>query len=348
MNTATRTSVRLALDHGHEVLGIRNGFQGLIEKDIIELDWYSVDNWSSMGGSMLGTSRNAPNEREYYPMASALEKFNINGLLIIGGFTGYEAAYAMKQNRDKYPAFNIPIICMPASINNNLPGSDFSIGADTALNNIVEAIDKIKESSVASNRTFVVEVMGRNCGFLALMSGLATGAEKVYLHEEGITLKGMTEDVSNLKEGFKSGKHLALVIRNELANNIYTTPFISALFEEDGGDEFDVRTAILGHIQQGGNPSPFDRNIGTRFSTKCINELIRLCENDLTDCYFIGMHEGKMEFIDLFEFPRMVDSVFQRPKQQWWMQLKDIAKVFERFQPPAEKKKNNAKGKSDK
>jgi 6-phosphofructokinase 1 len=342
MNTATRTAVRLAIDQGHQVLGIRNGFIGFIDKDIVELDWYSVDGWTSLGGSMLGTSRNAPTDREYYPIASAIEKFEINALLIIGGFTGYQAAYNMKQNRDKYPAFNIPIICIPASINNNLPGSDYSIGSDTAINNIVDAVDKIKESSVASNRAFVVEVMGRHCGYLALMSGLATGAEKVYIHEEGITLKGMTEDCKMLTDGFKSGKHLALIIRNELANNVYTTPFISALFEEDGGDVFDVRSAILGHFQQGGNPSPFDRNIATRFSTKSINELIRLCENNLNDCYFIGIHDGKMEFTDLFEFPRMVDDEFQRPKNQWWLQLRDIGRVFERYNPSVSKKKKQA------
>jgi 6-phosphofructokinase 1 len=340
MNAANRTAVRLAIDQGHEVLGIRNGFLGLIEKEAIELDWYSVDSWAALGGSMLGTSRNTPTEREYYPIASALEKFEISGLLIIGGFTGYQAAYNLKQNRDKYPAFNIPIVCMPASINNNLPGSDFSVGADTAINIIVDAVDKIKESSVAANRTFIVEVMGKYCGYLALMSGLATGAEKVYLHEEGISLKGMTRDVNMLTEDFESGKSLALVIRNELANNIYTTNFISALYEEEGGDTFDVRTAILGHIQQGGNPTPFDRNIATRFATKSINELIRLCEAGLNDCYFIGMHDGKMEFIDLFEFPRMVVEEFQRPKEQWWLQLKEIAHVFERAPlPDGEEKK---------
>ena len=109
-------------------------------------------------------------------------------MLIIGGWAGYEAAYQLFKERENYPAFNIPIVCLPASINNNLPGSELSIGADTALNNIVEAVDKIKQSAVAPRRCFVVEVMGRYCGYLALMSGLATGAERVYLHEEGVTL----------------------------------------------------------------------------------------------------------------------------------------------------------------
>jgi len=333
MNAATRTAVRLGLDAGHQMLAVKNGFEGLIEDDFEEMGWYSVAGWTSLGGTALGTNRKPPTEREYYPIASALDKHKIDGLLIIGGLSGYQAAYDLMNNRDRYSAFDIPIICIPSSINNNLPASDFSIGADTAINNIVEAVDKIKESAVSSNRTFVVEVMGRYCGYLALMSGLATGAEKVYLHEMGITLAGMMSDVNKLKEGFKSGKHLALVIRNEYANPIYTTDFISALFEEDGGTIFDVRKSILGHIQQGGNPSPFDRNIATRLTTKAINKLVDLAGNNEKDCAFIGMHNGEMKFTDLFEFPRMVNIKYQRPKDEWWLKVREIAEVFERSHP---------------
>jgi 6-phosphofructokinase 1 len=331
MNMATRTAVRLGLDAGHIMIGVKNGFQGLIENDLEEMDWHSVEDWTSLGGTVLGTNRKPPTEREYYPIATTLDKHEIDGLLLIGGLSGYQSAYDLMNNRDKYTAFDIPIVCVPASINNNLPGSDFSIGADTAINNIVEAIDKIKESAVASNRTFVVEVMGRYCGYLALMSGLATGAEHVYMHEEGITLKGMMDDVNKLKEGFQAGKHLALVIRNEYANPIYTTEFISSLFEEDGGAIFDVRKAILGHIQQGGNPSPFDRNIATRLTTRAINELILLAENNKKDCGFLGMTSGQIKITDLFEFPRMIDAKYQRPKEQWWLKLQEIAEVFENY-----------------
>jgi 6-phosphofructokinase 1 len=331
MNMATRIAVRLGLDAGHTMIGIKNGFQGLIENDLEEMNWYSVEDWTSLGGTALGTNRKPPTEREYYPIASTLDKHQIDGLLIIGGLSGYQSAYDLMNNRDKYTAFEIPMICIPASINNNLPGSDFSIGADTAINNIVDAIDKIKESAVASNRTFVVEVMGRYCGYLALMSGLATGAEHVYLHEEGITLSEMMEEVNQLKEGFLSGKHLALVIRNEYANPIYTTEFISALFEEDGGDIFDVRKSILGHIQQGGNPSPFDRNIASRLTTRGINELINMAENNQIDCGFLGMTSGQIKLTDLFEFPRTIDSRYQRPKVQWWLKLQEIAEVFEKY-----------------
>jgi 6-phosphofructokinase len=161
--------------------------------------------------------------------------------------------------RERFPAFNLPIVCLPASINNNLPGSELSIGSDSALNNIVGAVDKIKTSAVASQRCFVVEVMGRRCGYLALLSGLATGAERVYMHEDGVTLADLQRDLEMLRDGFRHGKRLGLLIRNEDANPFYTTAFMCALFEQEGGDLFDVRQAILGHLQQGGDPSPFDR-----------------------------------------------------------------------------------------
>jgi len=189
MNAAVRAALRIGLDKGHHVLGIRNGFEGLATGDIAEMDWMSVNGWSSAGGSELGTNRSVPKGSELYRIARSIEEFQIDGLLIIGGWSAYESAFKLFNERSNFPAFNIPIVCLPASIDNNLPGSELSIGADTALNNIVEAVDKIKDSAVALRRCFVVEVMGRKCGYLALMSGLATGAERVYLNEEGVTLQ---------------------------------------------------------------------------------------------------------------------------------------------------------------
>src|SRR5690606_11428099 len=150
-------------------------------------------------------------------------------------------------------------VCLPASINNDLPGSELSIGADSALNSIVADVDKIKQSAVASHRCFVVEVMGHDCGYLPLMAGLATGAEHVFLPEEGITLEAVSAAVTEMVAGFNAGKRLGLVIRGELADPNYTTDVLRAIFEKEGGDLFDVRQAVLGHVQQGGSPSPFDR-----------------------------------------------------------------------------------------
>ena len=180
MNTAARAAVRLGIDRGHIMLAIHNGFRGLATGEITEVGWLSVNGWASRGGAELGTNRYVPSGRDFYDIAKNIEEFQLDGILVIGGWTGYQGAYALLENRKNYPAFDIPIICMPATINNNLPGSELSVGADTALNNIVDAIDKIKQSAVAQNRCFVVEVMGRDCGYLALMSGMATGAERIY------------------------------------------------------------------------------------------------------------------------------------------------------------------------
>ena len=325
MNTAARAAVRLGLDHGHIMLGVNNGFEGLAEGDVHEMEWTSVNGWASQGGSMLGTSRKVPHGKDMYAIARTIENFQIDALLVIGGWNAYEGIYSMTKDRANYPAFNIPIVCLPASINNNLPGSEFSIGTDTALNNIVDAMDKIKQSAVATRRCFVVEVMGHWCGYLALMSSLATGAEHFYLPEDGITLSDLQRDVQSLTRGFNMGKRLGLVIRNESANPVYSTNFICSLFEEEGKDVFDVRPAILGHLQQGGDPSPFDRIQATRLARLCIEHLIEQCSQGDTSGCFIGLQDGKFFFHDMRDFDRMADLKLQRPRQQWWLSLKPIA-----------------------
>lgn len=288
----------------------------------------SVNGWAPLGGSELGTNREVPTGRDFYAIARAIEKHDIQGLLVIGGWSGYLGAYRLLQERNNFPAFNLPIVCLPATINNNLPGSELSLGADTALNNIVEAVDKIKESAGALQRCFVVEVMGRYCGYLALMAGLATGAERVYMCEEPLSLRDLQADLDNLVTGFKQGKRLGVMIRNENAHKIYDTRFMCALFEEEGHGLFDVRQAILGHLQQGGDPSPFDRIQATRLAVRGINYLVEKAATRAAEAAFIGMEAGKVQFYDLQDFPRMVDEPHQRPKKQWWLDLRPMAKVL--------------------
>ncbi len=328
MNTAVRAAVRLGIDEGHIMLAVKNGFTGLARGDIQELNWMSVAGWASKGGAELGTNRNLPEGSDFYAIARQIEEHNIQGLLIIGGWTGYEAAYQLFNKRNEFPSFNIPTICLPAAINNNLPVSELSIGADTALNSIVEAVDKIKQSAVASRRCFVVEVMGRYCGYLALMSGLATGAERVYLHEEGVSLRDLQADLDNLVEGFQENKRVGLMIRSEYANPFYTTDFMASLFEEEGGDLFDVRQAILGHLQQGGDPSPFDRIQATRLAAKCIEFLIDAAGQDPPSGAYIGLQAGHVKFTNVEDFPRLIDKKFKRAKDQWWLNLRPIAKIM--------------------
>jgi 6-phosphofructokinase 1 len=335
MNTASRAVARLGLDKGHIMLGIHNGFEGMAAGEVEELNWMSMNGWASRGGSELGTSRLVPKGSDLYNIARTIEVHEIDALLIIGGWNAYEAVYKLFTERNNFPAYNIPMVCLPASINNNLPGSELSIGADTALNSIVDAVDKIKQSAVATRRCFVVEVMGHWCGYLALMAGLATGAERVYINEEGVTLKDLQEDVVLLSKGFKAGKRLGLMIRGEYANDVYTTSFMCSLFEEEGRNLFDVRPAILGHLQQGGDPSPFDRIQATRLGRLCLEHLIAACENGRQDCVFIGLRNGEYQFQDMRDFTRMVDQAHQRPIDQWWMELRPIARLLAKIGPEA-------------
>jgi 6-phosphofructokinase 1 len=333
MNTASRVAIRLGLDQGHIMLGVRNGFEGLADGEVEEMGWMSTSGWATQGGSLLGTNRRVPKGSDLYSIARVIEDQKVDALLVIGGWTAYEAAHLLLSNRQNYPAFNLPTICLPASINNNLPGSELSIGADTALNSIVDAVDKIKQSAVATRRCFVVEVMGHYCGYLALMGGMATGAERVYMHEEGITLRDLQADVEKLTEGFQSGKRLGLMIRNEFANPIYTTHFICSLFEEEGKDVFDVRPAILGHLQQGGDPSPFDRIQANRLARLCLEFLIEECNKHGNSSAFIGLQNGQIQFHDMRDFERMVESEYQRPREQWWLELKPIASLLAKYGP---------------
>lgn len=333
MNTAARAAVRLGIDSGHMMFGVRNGFQGLINGDIHELEWMSVNGWALLGGAELGTNRKIPSGKEFYAVARVLEQHQIQGLLMIGGWAGYEAMYQLYRARDTFPAFNIPLICLPATIDNDLPGSELSVGADTALNNIVDAVDKIKQSAVASQRCFVVEVMGRNCGYLAQMSGLASGAERVYLPEERVSLGDLQRDVATMISGFQHGKRLSVMIRNEHAHPRYTTDFMCTLFAEEGQGFFDVRQAILGHLQQGGNPTPFDRILATRLAATSIERLIAEAGKAFPVGLFVGLQGGQVQFHDLEDLPRVGDMVQQRPKEQWWLDVRANADILAQPQP---------------
>jgi 6-phosphofructokinase 1 len=333
MNAAVRAAVRLATDDGHVALGIRRGFHGLVAGDISEMDWMSVNGWAPMGGAELGTSRDVPAGPDFYAIARTIEQQAIDGLLIIGGWEAYAGAYRLFEERANFPAFNIPVVCLPATIDNNLPGTELSIGADTALNNIVSVVDKIKQAAAAEQRCYVVEVMGRRCGYLAMMSGLATGAERVYLHEGGVTLKALVADLELLVQGFRQGRRLGLMIRSEDANDVYDTSFMCRLFEEEGGGLFDVRQSILGHLQQGGDPSPFDRIQATRLARLSIRRLAGQAAARQPSAEFIGMQSGTVAFGSLEDYPRLIDAANRRPKQQWWLEVRKINEALSRPAP---------------
>jgi 6-phosphofructokinase 1 len=320
MNAAVRVAVRAGMDRGHTLLAVHDGFSGLAAGAIEELGWMSVSGWVSRPGAILGTNRMAPGPAELARAAEQVASHQIDGLLMIGGWSGYVAAHALGQLGDA-----VPVVCLPASINNDLPASDLSIGADTALNSIVSDVDKIKESAVGSHRCFIVEVMGHDCGYLALMSGLATGAERVYLPEERITWERLQDDLEALRRGFAAGKRRGLVLRGEGADAVFTTSFVEALFSHESGGLFDVRRAILGHVQQGGRPSPFDRIQATRLAAAAVDRLITEGLATEPTSTMVGLREGKVRFTPLAEFPELAEDDAQRPRgAAWWMALRPL------------------------
>jgi len=330
MNTVVRAAVRLGLEQGHEVLAVRNSFIGLAEGRLEKFHWGSVDGWEPQGGALLGTNRHMPSAGEIAACAAALHANGVDGLLIAGGWSAYDAAYALWQAREKHAGLAIPLLCLPVSIDNNLPGSDFSVGADTALNTIVKAIDMIKQSAIASqHRAFVVEVMGHYCGYLAVMAGLASGAEHIYTHEQGVRLADLQRDLARMIRSFAQGNRLSLLIRNEEANRLYDASFMCAMFEEEGGALFDVRKSVLGHMQQGGDPTPEDRVRATQFAARAVGFFTEQFAQRRQDAAMIGHQRGAVGFTPLSEFPVLGDVRFHRPREQWWMDLLHVAELLE-------------------
>ncbi|MEM6527708.1 MAG: 6-phosphofructokinase [Chloroflexota bacterium] len=329
MNTAVRVALRLGMHAGHHIVAINNGFEGLLDGRTGGMDWMSASGWVSMGGAHLGTSRYVPTDADIPDIVARLRENDIGALMMIGGWAGYRAMHRLYSYRDRYPELNIPLVCLPASINNNLPGSEHSIGTDTALNNIVLDVDKIKQTAVASGRVFVVEVMGRDSGYLALLSGIATGAERVYLPEEGVTLTDLQDDVTRLIKDFNEGQRVGLMIRNENVDALYTTDFMCALFEKESGALFDVRTSILGHVQQGGNPSPYDRIQATRLAADCITFITEEAKKATPAGAAIGLIQSGVHFTPLEEVAMLMGTDrHQRPEDQWWLSLREVGAVM--------------------
>jgi 6-phosphofructokinase 1 len=322
MNAAVRVALRVAMDQGHTVLGMRDGFGGLVGGRFELLDWMSVSGWVSWPGAELGTNRFIPAADDLPAVAAQLDSEHVDGLLVIGGGTGYVAAHRLLDH------LAIPIVCVPASINNDLPASDLSIGSITALNSLVTDVDKIKQTAVASNRCFIVEVMGQDCGYLALLSGLATGAERVYLPEEGITLEHLSEDLEALRSGFANGRRLGLVIRGEGTDALDTTSFIQSLFNHESNGLFDVRGAILGHVQEGGRPSPFDRIQATRLSAAGVDHLMTRA-GSADPSAMVGTREGRIVLTPPRDLPDLVDRTVQRSREaEWWMAMRPLADIM--------------------
>ncbi|KAF7312296.1 ATP-dependent 6-phosphofructokinase [Mycena indigotica] len=343
MNAATRAAVRYCLGQGHTPLGIHNGFRGLFDDDFAELTWLGVDSWMARGGSELGTNRTLPS-KDLGAVASKFQQHSLHALLMIGGFEAFTALQILEEGRKHYPAFHIPMVHLPATISNNVPMTEYSLGSDTSLNALVEACDAIKQSASASrNRVFVVETQGGKCGYIATMGALAVGAVLVYTPEEGMNLDTLKRDVRFLKARYKldeKGKAEGrLVIRNEVASSVYTTDVITKIFKEEGGSLFDSRSASLGHTLQGGIPSPMDRARAVRLSLKCMVFLEK--HHDLLmaqppksrvapseSAAVITIQSSSVTWVPVQEMVQHADMANRRGRTPWWGDMKDLVEAL--------------------
>ncbi|XP_061820843.1 ATP-dependent 6-phosphofructokinase, platelet type isoform X2 [Nerophis lumbriciformis] len=341
MNAAVRSAVRVGISEGHKMFAVSDGFEGFYKGQIKEIKWADVGGWTGQGGSLLGTKRTLP-AKHVGKIAEQMRTHNINALLVIGGFEAILSLLELLTAREKYEEFCVPMVMVPATVSNNVSGSDLSIGADTALNAITTTCDRIKQSaSGTKRRVFIIETMGGYCGYLATVAGLAAGADAAYIYEEPFDIRDLQANVEHLTEKMKTSIQRGLVLRNENCNDNYTTDFIYQLYTEEGKGVFDCRKNVLGHMQQGGAPSPFDRNFGTKISAKAMQwvskKLLetfrqgRVFANSEDSCCLLGMRRRALIFQPVVQLKERTDFVHRIPKEQWWLKLRPLMKILAKY-----------------
>ncbi|KAM5153132.1 ATP-dependent 6-phosphofructokinase, liver type [Mantella aurantiaca] len=342
MNAAVRSAVRIGISQGHKVFIVYDGFEGLSNGQIKEVGWHDVAGWLGRGGSMLGTKRTIP--KTCLPkIVENIRKYNIQALLVIGGFEAYEGVLQLVEAREQYEELCIIMCVIPATISNNVPGTEFSIGSDTAVNAAMESCDRIKQSaSGTKRRVFIVETMGGYCGYLATVTGIAVGADAAYVYEDKFNIHDLKSNVDHLTEKMKTDIQRGLVLRNEKCHDYYTTEFLYNLYSSEGKGIFDCRTNVLGHLQQGGSPTPFDRNYGTKLGVKAvlwISEKLResyrrgrVFANSPDSACVIGLKKKVVAFTSVCELKKVTDFEHRMPKEQWWLNLRLMLKMLANYQ----------------
>ncbi|MEP6616712.1 MAG: 6-phosphofructokinase [Ginsengibacter sp.] len=306
MNAAIRAVARTGIYNGLEVYGILRGYTGMVENDIIRMESKSVANIIQRGGTVLKTSRC----KEFYDQAGRktayenIKKHGINGLVIIGGDGSFRGAQIFSNE------FDIPCIGLPGTIDKDIAGTDCTIGFDTAVNTAVEAIDKIRDTADAHDRLFIIEVMGRDSGYIALHSGIATGAENILIPEKRTDIEDIIVALTE-KHGRKKLVNLIVVAEGEAfgANEI-------AKIIKERMPEQEVRVCILGHIQRGGSPSCFDRLIASRMGYAAVECLLEGRHN-----IFVGILNNRMHYIPLNEAVKKK----QRISEDWMKIVKILS-----------------------
>ncbi len=264
MNACVRAIVKSCLYNGIQPIGIRDGFKGMMEGDFWEMTYNDVDNIIQLGGTILGTARSEEFKiREKRKAAiENLTHYHIDGLIVIGGDGSFTGANVVSQE------MGIPVIGVPGTIDNDIFGTDHTIGYDTALNTVMEAVDKIRDTASSHHRIFFVEVMGRHAGFIALNSAIASGAEMVLIPEEETDIEKLVDQIKSQNRGKRSS--IIIVAEGDDAGGSMdvirkVSPYLK---------EYDLKASVLGHLQRGGSPSAFDRILATRMGAHAVQLLL--------------------------------------------------------------------------
>lgn len=281
MNAAIRAIVRKSIYHGLEPIGIRRGYAGLLAKEMSPMGLGSVADIIQRGGTILRTARCREflTEEGRQQAVANLQEAGIEGLIVIGGDGSFRGARELARR-------GVKVIGVPASIDNDIPGTDYAIGFDTAINTVLDAINKIRDTATSHERVFIIEVMGHRTGYIALSAGLAGGAESILIPELPFDLQ---EIVDKLHRGQARGKLHSIILVAEGAGDVME---IGRQIREMSG--MDTRVTILGHIQRGGSPSAFDRILASRMAAMAV-DLLRAGESNK----MVGMVDGKLVAHDL-------------------------------------------------
>jgi 6-phosphofructokinase 1 len=287
MNACIRAVVRTAIHFGCEVAGIKQGYQGMIDNNIVEMTKHSVSNIMQLGGTILKTARclDFKTPEGMKKAYDNLQKNGIDALVAIGGdgtFTGAERFSSI---------YSIPVICVPGTIDNDLFGSDFTLGFDTATNTVIEAIDKIRDTAESHDRLFFIEVMGRDAGCIALRAGIASGAEAIMMPEKDTAIIDL---IKTLEEGAAQKKSSSIVIVAEGDKN--GGAFDVAKKVKETFRFYDTKVTILGHLQRGGSPSSFDRILGCRMGFAAVKALLKGESRKM-----VGLRSNEIQLTDLKE-----------------------------------------------
>ena len=295
MNAAVRSVVRSCVYNKIEVVGVLFGYQGLIDGKIRVMNARSVNNIINKGGTILKTARceEFRTEKGRKKAYDNIKKNNLDALIVIGGDGTFTAAMIFQKE------FSIPILGIPGTIDNDIYGTQYTIGYDTALNTVIDAIDKIRDTAISHNRLFFVEVMGRDAGHIALNAGIGAGAEEILVPEANMGLERLLD---SLKRSEKSGKSSSIVVVAE-GDKTGKNVFEIASYIEKNLPEYEVRVSVMGHMQRGGSPSCFDRVLASRMGVYAVekllsgesNSMIGIINNEMTLCPLDKAIKGKSE-----------------------------------------------------